>query len=151
MSPAQNENPLLEGLRLRRSPDPCAIVIFGASGDLTRRKIFPALYSLALRGLLPERFGIVGVARTQHTTKQWIAEMKAAVKEHGRDDLRADVWREIADGMRYVSTDFADDRGEDVVVEALRDLDENARDRRKPPLLPRSPARRLRDDRHRAR
>ena len=51
------ENPLLEGLRLRRSPDPCAIVIFGASGDLTRRKIFPALYSLAVRRLLPERFG----------------------------------------------------------------------------------------------
>ena len=57
-------------------------MIFGASGDLTRRKIFPALYSLALRGLLPERFGIVGVARTEHTTKQWIAEMKEAVKEH---------------------------------------------------------------------
>ena len=59
------ENPLLEGLRLRRTPDPCALVIFGASGDLTRRKLFPALYSLALRRLLPERFGIVGVARTR--------------------------------------------------------------------------------------
>ena len=51
--PAAQENPLLEGLGLRRTPDPCAIVIFGASGDLTRRKLFPALYSLALRGLLP--------------------------------------------------------------------------------------------------
>ena len=107
---SEAENPLLEGLRLRRSPDPCAIVIFGASGDLTRRKIFPALYSLALRRLLPERFGIVGVARTEQTTKQWVAEMKKAVKEHGRDELQPDVWNELAAGMRYVSTDFADDQ-----------------------------------------
>jgi glucose-6-phosphate 1-dehydrogenase len=117
------ENPLLEGLRLRRSPDPCAIVIFGASGDLTRRKIFPALYSLALRGLLPERFGIVGVARSEHTSNEWIAEMKQAVKDHSRDELRADVWKELSEGMRYVSTDFADDSGENVVVDALRELD----------------------------
>ena len=92
---SEAENPLLEGLRLRRSPDACAIVIFGASGDLTRRKIFPALYSLAFRRLLPERFGIVGVARTEQTTKQWAAEMKKAVKEHGRDELRTDVWNEL--------------------------------------------------------
>jgi glucose-6-phosphate 1-dehydrogenase len=121
---SEAENPLLEGLRLRRSPDPCAIVIFGASGDLTRRKIFPALYSLAFRRLLPERFGIVGVARTEQTTKQWIAEMKKAVKEHGRDELRSEVWNELAAAMRYVATDFADDQGEDNVVEALRELDE---------------------------
>jgi glucose-6-phosphate 1-dehydrogenase len=121
---SEAENPLLEGLRLRRSPDPCSIVIFGASGDLTRRKIFPALYSLAIRRLLPERFGIVGVARTEQTTKQWVAEMKKAVKAYGRDELRTDVWNELAAGMRYVSTDFADDRGEDDVVDALRDLDE---------------------------
>ena len=50
--------------------------------------------------------------------------MKKAVKEHGRDELRNDVWNDLADGMRYVSTDFADDQGEDDVVEALRDLDE---------------------------
>jgi glucose-6-phosphate 1-dehydrogenase len=119
-----SENPLAEGLRLRRSPDPCILVIFGASGDLTRRKIFPALYSLALRGLLPERFAVVGVARTEQTTKQWIAEMKKAVREHGRDELRADVWNELAAAMRYVATDFADDGGEDKVVETLRELDE---------------------------
>ena len=64
-SEKQQENPLLEGLRLRRTPDPCALVIFGASGDLTKRKLFPALYSLALRRLLPEKFAVVGVARTR--------------------------------------------------------------------------------------
>ena len=47
------ENPLLEGLAPRRTPEPCALLIFGASGDLTRRKIFPALYALAYRRLLP--------------------------------------------------------------------------------------------------
>jgi glucose-6-phosphate 1-dehydrogenase len=118
------QNPLLEGLRLRRTPDSCALVVFGASGDLTQRKLFPALYALASRRLLPESFGIVGVARTEQTTKQWVAAMRKAVAEHGRDELRADVWDDLAAGMRYVATDFADDAGEDAVVDALRDLDE---------------------------
>jgi glucose-6-phosphate 1-dehydrogenase len=125
VSKAEAANPLMEGLRLRRSPDPCAIVIFGASGDLTRRKIFPALYSLALRGLLPENVGIVGVARTVQTSKEWAADMKRSVKEHSRDEFHADVWDELAAGMRYVATDFADDRGEDSVLDALRELDES--------------------------
>ena len=63
--------------------------------------------------LLPERFGIVGVARTEQTTKDWVAAMKEAVQEYGRDEFRADVWDELAAGMRYVATDFADDEGED--------------------------------------
>ncbi|MEO5577102.1 MAG: glucose-6-phosphate dehydrogenase [Gaiellaceae bacterium] len=124
MSPADDSNPLVEGLRLRRSPDACALVVFGATGDLTQRKIFPALYALALRRLLPERFGVVGVARTEQTTKQWIAAMKKAVGEHARDDFDAQVWKELAEGMRYVATDFAEDEGQDRVVDALRDLDE---------------------------
>jgi glucose-6-phosphate 1-dehydrogenase len=117
-------NPLLEGLRLRRSPDPCVLVVFGATGDLTRRKIFPALYALASRRLLPERFGVVGVARTEQSTKQWVADMKKAVQEHGRDEFDPGVWAELAEGLRYVATEFVDDAGEDSVVEALRDLDE---------------------------
>jgi glucose-6-phosphate 1-dehydrogenase len=59
------ENPLLEGLPMARRPEPCTMVIFGASGDLTKRKLFPALYSLAYRQLLPEKFGVLGVARTE--------------------------------------------------------------------------------------
>ena len=121
---AAGVNPLAEGLRLRRRPDPCAIVIFGASGDLTQRKLFPALYALAVRGLLPERFGVVGVARTEQTTKQWTAAMKKAVRQHARDEFEEDVWRTIAEGMRYVATDFADDTGHDAVVGALDELDE---------------------------
>ena len=68
-------NPLAEGLRLRRRPDPCVLAIFGASGDLTRRKLFPALYALAYRRLLPEPFSVVGVARSEQTTAQFRAAM----------------------------------------------------------------------------
>ena len=50
----QQQNPLLEGLRLRRKPEACILVIFGASGDLTAKKLMPALYALAYRRLLPE-------------------------------------------------------------------------------------------------
>ena len=84
-------------------------VIFGASGDLTQRKLMPALYSLAYRRLLPEQFAVVGVARTEETDDDFRARMEAAVKEHARDPFRDDVWEQLADGMRYVSTDFADD------------------------------------------
>jgi glucose-6-phosphate 1-dehydrogenase len=121
---AAGVNPLAEGLRLRRRPEPCAMVIFGASGDLTQRKLFPALYALAVRRLLPERFGVVGVARTEQTTAQWAEAMRKAVREHARDEYDDTVWRSIADGLRYVATDFADEEGQDAVAAALAELDE---------------------------
>jgi len=124
VQPEQQDNPLLEGLRLRRAPDPCALVIFGASGDLTKRKLFPALYSLALRRLLPERFGVVGVARTEETDDDFREAMKAAVQEFGRDDFREETWDWLAERTRYLSTDFADEGGHQRLVEALNELDE---------------------------
>jgi glucose-6-phosphate 1-dehydrogenase len=66
----------------------------------------------------------VGVARTEQTTQEWIAAMKKAVQEHGRDELRQDVWASLAEAMTYVSTDFADEHGEDAVLDVLRSLDE---------------------------
>src|ERR687886_1878996 len=86
------ENPLLEGLHIRRTAEPCAIVIFGASGDLTRRKLLPALYSLAFRRLLPEQFGVVGVARTEMSNDEFREYAKEAVSKHARDEFREDVW-----------------------------------------------------------
>jgi glucose-6-phosphate 1-dehydrogenase len=118
------DNPLLEGLRKRRAAEPCALTIFGASGDLTQRKLIPALYALAFRGLLPSSFGIVGVARTPMTDDEFREKMKRAVMEHGRDELRDDVWEELAAGMRYVATDFANDGGEERVINCLNKLDE---------------------------
>jgi glucose-6-phosphate 1-dehydrogenase len=116
-------NPLVAGLGLRRKPEPCAVVIFGASGDLTRRKLFPALYALAYRRLLPDRFGVIGVARTEETTRRFVSSMRQAVKEFARDPFRADVWESVASGVRYVSTDFASEPGEDRVGRALDELD----------------------------
>jgi glucose-6-phosphate 1-dehydrogenase len=117
-------NPLLEGLNLRRAPEPCALVIFGASGDLTQRKLMPALYALAYRRLLPKQFGIVGVSRSEMTTRHWTAAMKKAVQEYARDDFREDVWESLRSGMSYIGTDFADDSGEDTVIAELARLDE---------------------------
>jgi glucose-6-phosphate 1-dehydrogenase len=120
----QAVNPLLEGLRLTRKPEPCALVIFGASGDLTRRKLFPALYSLAFRRLLPENFAVVGVARTEMTDDAFRSKMEESVKAFGRDEFRADVWNPFAEGIRYVCTEFDSDPGEDQVVATLNELDE---------------------------
>jgi glucose-6-phosphate 1-dehydrogenase len=120
----QAENPLLEGLEVRRRPEPCVLTIFGASGDLTRRKIFPALYALALRELLPEDFAVLGVARTEHSTEEFVAQMEAAVREFGRDEFRPEIWDELASRTRYLATEIADEGGEDRVAATLTELDE---------------------------
>jgi glucose-6-phosphate 1-dehydrogenase len=118
------ENPLLEGLRLRRTPEPCVLVIFGATGDLTRRKIFPALYALAVRKLLPEQFAILGVARTEQSSEDFVAHMEEAVREFGRDEFSPAVWEELASRTRYAATDFTDESSKDMVVRCLTELDE---------------------------
>src|SRR5918911_4923997 len=123
LTPTQ-ENPLLEGLQLRRTPDPCALVIFGASGDLTQKKLFPALYSLAFRKFLPQSFAVLGVARTEESDDEFRERMKDAVQKYGRDEFRDDVWQTLAEGMRYVATDFADEGGEDQIAEVLTELDQ---------------------------
>jgi glucose-6-phosphate 1-dehydrogenase len=118
------ENPLLEGLQLRRTPDGCILVIFGASGDLTKRKLFPALYSLAFRRLLPEKFAVVGIARTEETDDEFRERMKEAVQKYARDEFRDDVWDALADGMRYLTADFSDDAALDRLVGIVNELDE---------------------------
>jgi glucose-6-phosphate 1-dehydrogenase len=118
------ENPLLEGLAPRRTPEPCVLAIFGASGDLTRRKIFPALYALAYRKLLPEQFGVLGIARTEHSTEEFVAAMEAAVREFARDEFRPEVWERLAAVTRYAAMDFADERGEDLAARTVTEMDE---------------------------
>ncbi len=118
------ENPLLAGLTVRRTGEPCALVIFGASGDLTQRKLFPALYTLAVNRLLPREFGVVAVARTPMSDEEFRERMRRAVEEHGREPLREDVWSWLAEGTSYVSTEFTAEGGADEVVERLHELDE---------------------------
>jgi glucose-6-phosphate 1-dehydrogenase len=87
-------------------PDPVAIVIFGASGDLTRRKLLPALFHLFLEGMLPASFGIVGYARTEIDDEEFRQQARAAVTEYGRCLAEPDEWREFAKHLSYVAGDF---------------------------------------------
>jgi glucose-6-phosphate 1-dehydrogenase len=106
---AASSNPLGEGLDARREADPAAVVIFGASGDLTHRKLLPALYNLAWEGLLHPETRIVGVARRDWNREVFRARMRKAVEEHSRrtpvDDA---VWSQLTGDMDYVAGDFAD-------------------------------------------
>jgi glucose-6-phosphate 1-dehydrogenase len=117
-------NPLEAGLMLRRTPDPCVLVIFGASGDLTHKKLMPAIYALAMRHLLPPRFAIVGVARTEADDDSFREDMKQAVQKYGRDEFRQDIWDELASGMHYIAMDFADAGGENELAQLVTRLDE---------------------------
>ena len=123
MATAQ-ENPLLEGLQIGRTPEPCILVIFGASGDLTKRKLFPALYSLAFRRLLPEKFLIVGVARTEESDDEFRDRMKEAVQQFSRDEFRDDVWDALTDGIRYIAADFSNHEELDRLAAMMREVDE---------------------------
>ena len=100
-------NPLREGLSARRVPDPCAMVIFGASGDLTERKLVPALYYLARERLLPPGFTVVGCGRTSYTHEQFRDKMRAAVAKFLKLPGTSDATLEsFASGIFYLADDF---------------------------------------------
>lgn len=93
-------------------PQAFSLVIFGASGDLTRRKLFPALYALAHDNLLPERFAVIGFARREKSHEQFREEMLAAVNEFSRfRPVRPEAWERLARGIYYVSAAFEDAAG----------------------------------------
>src|SRR5579883_3677154 len=83
-APAQRTNPLRAGQRQQRSAPPATMVIFGASGDLTRRKLVPALYNLALEHMLPSQFTVVGVSRTPESDEQFRQTMHEGVDAFSR-------------------------------------------------------------------
>jgi glucose-6-phosphate 1-dehydrogenase len=84
----------------------------------------PALYSLAFRRLLPARFAVIGVARTEGDDDSWREDMRQAVQRHARDEFRQDIWDELAAELHYMPTDFADDAGEDRLADRVRQIDE---------------------------
>jgi glucose-6-phosphate 1-dehydrogenase len=99
-------NPLAESTRIERLPDACTMVIFGASGDLTKRKLIPAIFDLARQGLLPQGFTIVGVGRTALTDDSFRDYMLEAMREFGRlQDSEAVLWQTFARGLFYVTAD----------------------------------------------
>jgi glucose-6-phosphate 1-dehydrogenase len=91
------------GLSQAKKPHACVVVIFGASGDLTKRKLIPALYNLALEKRLPERFAVVGYARSEMTHDDFREKMREAVKEFSRTGLKdKEVWDRFASTLYYV-------------------------------------------------
>jgi len=99
-------NPLRESLRLPKTPEPCTVVVFGASGDLTRRKLIPALFDLALDHHLPGGFSVVGVARTPFTDEEFRTRMREAVDEFARLPFTAADWDSFAKGLHYLRGDY---------------------------------------------
>ncbi|HTO95741.1 MAG TPA: glucose-6-phosphate dehydrogenase [Myxococcales bacterium] len=102
-------NPLRPGLRAETAPEPCAVVIFGASGDLAHRKLVPALYNLAVGGHLPGAFAVVGVAKTGYAHDEFVQDMREAVGKFSRTrPIDPEIWQDFAAGMRYVCGEFDD-------------------------------------------
>jgi len=113
METVTTANPLRAGLQAERTPAPNVLVIFGASGDLTRRKLIPALYNLARERLLPAGFAVVGYARRPYTTEEFRQLMRAAVDRFSRSrPVQEAVWESFADRLYYLSGQY--DRPEDL-------------------------------------
>ena len=98
------ENPLLDNLRIEPTPGATTLVIFGASGDLTRRKLLPAVYSLSRGQRLPARFAVIGVARSEVSDDEFRQEFQNSLREFGKVDARSDeVTRSLQQQMYFVS------------------------------------------------
>jgi glucose-6-phosphate 1-dehydrogenase len=104
---AELENPLTEGLE-RLPVAPTVLVIFGATGDLARRKLLPALYNLAHDGALPERFHLVGVSRKERAHEDYRAECEDAIRTFSRRTPDPDVLKGLLENVRYVAGTFDD-------------------------------------------
>jgi glucose-6-phosphate 1-dehydrogenase len=132
MSPAgtrgragQWQNPLRDkrDKRLPRIAGPCAVVIFGVTGDLARKKVVPAIYDLANRGLLPPTFALVGFGRRDWTDDDFSQLVYQDVKEHSRTPFRQVIWDRLAEGCRFVQGAFDDDAAFARLAETLEKLD----------------------------
>jgi glucose-6-phosphate 1-dehydrogenase len=118
-------NPLRD-LRDRRLPKiagPCSLVIFGVTGDLARKKLMPAVYDLANRGLLPPGFSVVGFARRDWADQDFAQIVHDSVRAHSRTEFREEVWRQLAEGIRFVPGDFSDDGAFETLKKTIDELD----------------------------
>ncbi|MDQ1631770.1 MAG: glucose-6-phosphate 1-dehydrogenase, partial [Frankiaceae bacterium] len=125
MSPAPWTNPLRdpEDRRLPRIAGPCGMVLFGVTGDLSRKKVMPAIYDLANRGLLPPGFSLVGYARRDWNNQDFAQIVHDSVKEHARTEFREEVWKQLSEGFRFVPGEFDDDIAFVNLAHTLDELD----------------------------
>jgi glucose-6-phosphate 1-dehydrogenase len=125
VSPSPWSNPLRdpEDRRLPRIAGPCGMVLFGVTGDLSRKKVMPAIYDLANRGLLPPGFSLVGFARRDWSNQDFAQIVHDAVREHARTEFREEVWRQLSEGFRFVPGEFDDDVAFGKLAHTLDELD----------------------------
>ena len=121
--PKGDANPLREGLRLERVPDPHAMVLFGATGDLSHRKVFPALAQLWRTNLLPQDWMLVAVGRRPYDDETFRAEIAKSLAQWDRVALEPEIERQFLGRIVYHRGDFADDAAFDRLVERLDGLD----------------------------
>ena len=102
MSATTLEKPLIEPVRMERTPEPCVMVIFGASGDLTKRKLLPAVYTLFQEHLVPQNFSVVGFSRSEMSDDEFRSRMRDAAEEFS-GPIDGETWNKFAQGVRYIS------------------------------------------------
>jgi glucose-6-phosphate 1-dehydrogenase len=118
-------NPLRDplDLRLPRIAGPCGLVIFGVTGDLSRKKLMPAVYDLANRGLLPPGFALTGFARRDWADEDFAQVVHDAVKQHARTPFREETWQQLAEGIRFVQGSFDDPEAFEELRRTVENLD----------------------------
>ena len=117
--------PLTTKPRVGRVADPCAMVIFGVSGDLTRRKLIPALYNLASQQLLSREFAVVGIGRTPMTTDEARKKFTEDFKQFATGSIDPDLWEWFVRRFRYVAGDINDSATYDKLKETLTQVDKD--------------------------
>jgi glucose-6-phosphate 1-dehydrogenase len=105
--------------RLPRIPEPCTLVIFGVTGDLSRKKLIPAVYDLSNRGLLPSSFAVLGFARQDWGEGDFLQLARTAAQNGARTPWREDVWERLAANTRFVPGSFEDDEAFDGLAAEL--------------------------------
>ena len=119
-------NPLQDPLRFERHAPPCVVVIFGASGDLTRRKLMPALYRLYLDRRIPANTSILGISRTPMSDEQFRERMRASVAEFLEGgSLDEASWREFASGLFYLAGDLNESQTFETLTTRLGEIEES--------------------------
>ena len=110
--------------RLPRIAGPCGMVLFGVTGDLSRKKVMPAIYDLANRGFLPPGFSLVGFARRDWEDEDFAQVVHDAVREHARTPFREDTWQQLCEGIRFVQGDLGDADAYLQLAKTVKELDE---------------------------
>src|SRR3982751_5509925 len=118
-------NPFQDPLRFERRVPPCAIVIFGANGDLTKRKLIPALYRLAYDRRIPPGFAVIGNSRTPMTNDQFRAKMRAALKQFlDTHPIHEDLWADFSKSLSYYAGDLNDPTCFDLLGKKLQEIEQ---------------------------